>query len=92
LEEVLFTEGQHVKKGDVLATGTLLLVDNTVDQATSSIRLKASFPNEDEKPWPGDFVNARLPVETRKDVMHCPRLRFNAASKGCLPGSSRRAG
>jgi multidrug efflux system membrane fusion protein len=38
-----------------LATGKLLLVDNVIDQATATIRLKAMFPNEDEKLWPGEF-------------------------------------
>ena len=35
--------------------GKLLLVDNVIDQATATIRLKAMFPNEDEKLWPGEF-------------------------------------
>jgi multidrug efflux system membrane fusion protein len=65
-----------------LATGTLLLVDNTVDQATSTIRLKATFPNEDEKLWPGDFVNARLLVETRKDVIALPSSAVQRGPQG----------
>jgi multidrug efflux system membrane fusion protein len=67
---------------DRLATGTLLLVDNAVDQATSTIRLKASFPNEDEKLWPGDFVNARLLVETRKDVIAVPTSAVQRGPQG----------
>jgi multidrug efflux system membrane fusion protein len=67
---------------EALALGTLLLVDNTVDQATSTIRLKASFPNEDEKLWPGDFVNARLLVETRKDVIALPSSAVQRGQQG----------
>ena len=67
---------------EALATGTLLLVDNTVDQATSTIRLKASFPNEDEKLWPGDFVNARLLVEIRKDVIALPSSAVQRGPQG----------
>jgi membrane fusion protein, multidrug efflux system len=55
-----------------LATGTLLLIDNVVDQQTATIRLKAMFPNEDEKLWPGEFVNARLLVNTRTDAVVVP--------------------
>src|SRR5260370_41057385 len=48
-----------------LATGKLLLVDNQIDPATSTIKLKAMFPNEDERLWPGEFVNARVLIDTR---------------------------
>lgn len=51
----------------LLASGTLQLIDNAVDQATGTIRLKASFSNDDEALWPGQFVNVRLVLETRKD-------------------------
>ena len=39
-----------------LAEGTLLLVDNQIDQTTGTIRLKATFPNTDRSLWPGQFV------------------------------------
>jgi membrane fusion protein, multidrug efflux system len=55
-----------------LAKGTLLLVDNIIDQATATIRLKAMFPNEDEKLWPGEFVNARVLLETRSNAVVVP--------------------
>ena len=55
-----------------LATGQLLLIDNVIDQTTASIRLKAMFPNDDEVLWPGEFVNARLLLETRNDVLTIP--------------------
>jgi membrane fusion protein, multidrug efflux system len=55
-----------------LATGTLLLVDNIIDQATSTIRLKAMFPNGDEKLWPGEFVNAHVLIDTRSNAVVVP--------------------
>jgi membrane fusion protein, multidrug efflux system len=55
-----------------LATGTLLLVDNIMDQATATIRLKAMFPNDDEKLWPGEFVNAHVLLETRSNAVVVP--------------------
>ncbi|HLG87455.1 MAG TPA: efflux RND transporter periplasmic adaptor subunit [Alphaproteobacteria bacterium] len=45
-----------------LGRGTLELVDNQIDPATGTIRLKARFPNPAHKLWPGEFVNARLQV------------------------------
>jgi len=56
----------------VLGTGTLLLIDNIVDQASATMRLKAMFPNDDEQLWPGDFVNAKLLVDLRHDVLTIP--------------------
>jgi multidrug efflux system membrane fusion protein len=55
-----------------LSKGTLLLIDNFVDQASATMRLKAMFANEDDKLWPGDFVNARVLLEVRKDVLAIP--------------------
>lgn len=55
-----------------LGSGTLLLVDNVIDQTTSTIRLKATFPNEDERLWPGEFVHARLLADTRHDAVTVP--------------------
>jgi membrane fusion protein, multidrug efflux system len=55
-----------------LSKGTLLLIDSIVDQASATIRLKAMFANEDEKLWPGDFVNARVLLDVRRDVLVVP--------------------
>src|SRR5215469_10282560 len=55
-----------------LSKGTLLLIDNFVDQASATMRLKAVFANEDEGLWPGDFVNARVLVDVKKDVLAVP--------------------
>jgi multidrug efflux system membrane fusion protein len=56
----------------VLAKGKLLLIDSMVDQASATMRLKALFANEDDGLWPGDFVNAKVLVETRRDVITVP--------------------
>jgi len=55
-----------------LGAGRLLLIDNQIDQTTATIRLKAMFANADEKLWPGEFVNARLLVETRAGALVVP--------------------
>jgi membrane fusion protein, multidrug efflux system len=55
-----------------LATGTLLLIDNSIDQTTATMRLKAMFPNGDDALWPGEFVNARILLEIRHDALVVP--------------------
>ncbi|WP_158818777.1 efflux RND transporter periplasmic adaptor subunit [Methylocapsa sp. S129] len=67
-----------------LDRGFVEMADNQVDQTTGTIKLKAAFPNEVLKLWPGNFVNGRLIVETRRDgvtvssaaVRHGPRCDF----------------
>jgi multidrug efflux system membrane fusion protein len=53
----------------LLATGTLELIDNAIDQATGTMRLKARFPNDDESLWPGQFLNVRLMLTTRREAV-----------------------
>jgi len=65
-----------------LASGKLLLIDNAIDQATSTIRLKAMFPNDDERLWPGDFVNARLLMETQYNVLAVPSPAIQRGPRG----------
>ncbi|HWE20631.1 MAG TPA: efflux RND transporter periplasmic adaptor subunit [Hyphomicrobiaceae bacterium] len=55
-----------------LAEGNLKLIDNQVDTASGTIRLKASFPNQDNALWPGLSVTTRLLVSTVKDVVVVP--------------------
>jgi membrane fusion protein, multidrug efflux system len=52
-----------------LGEGTLKLLDNQVDTASGTIRLKASFDNLDKALWPGLSVSTRLLVATMKDVV-----------------------
>jgi membrane fusion protein, multidrug efflux system len=56
----------------MLGTGKILLIDAIIDQATASIRLKALFPNADEKLWPGEFVNVRVLIDTQQNVIAIP--------------------
>ncbi len=55
-----------------LSEGVLAVVNNQIDQTTGTILLKATFANEDLKLWPGQFVNSRLLVTTRKDGLVVP--------------------
>ena len=56
----------------VIDRGTLLVVDNQVDQTTGTIKLKAEFPNKDLQLWPGQFVNVRLLIDTLQQVVVAP--------------------
>ena len=55
-----------------LATGVLLTIDNQVDQTTGTVRFKASFPNEDDSLFPNQFVNARLLLDMKRNVVIVP--------------------
>jgi len=65
-----------------LAAGLLNTVDNQIDLATGTVRLKAEFPNEDEKLFPNQFVNVRLRVRTFKDAVVVPVAAIQYGSRG----------
>jgi multidrug efflux system membrane fusion protein len=56
----------------VLDQGTLTLIDNEIDQATGTARLKATFDNAHNTLWPGQYVNARVLIRTDRDVLTMP--------------------
>jgi multidrug efflux system membrane fusion protein len=65
-----------------LATGKLLLINNQIDQSTSTIQLKAEFPNDDERLWPGEFVHIRVLVATRKNAVTIPTVALQRGPEG----------
>lgn len=65
-----------------LSRGTLSTIDNLIDQATATYRLKATFANADEKLWPGEFVNARLLLKTQTNVVVIPPLAVQRGPRG----------
>jgi multidrug efflux system membrane fusion protein len=65
-----------------LDRGTLALVDNQVDTATGSIRLKAKFDNADTKLWPGLTVATRLQIETLKSAVVVPDVAVQRGPNG----------
>ncbi len=56
----------------VLAQGALETIDNQIDVTTGTIKLKAQFANDDQKLWPGQFVSARVVVDTLADAKIVP--------------------
>jgi len=55
-----------------LAVGTVLAVDNQIDPTTGTVKIKATFSNENSALYPNQFVNARLLVDTLKGATLIP--------------------
>ncbi len=62
--------------------GMLLTLDNQVDPQTGTIKLKATFPNEDRRLWPGAFVRVRLQVDTVPDAVTVPLVAVQRGPDG----------
>ena len=56
----------------ILATGALTFVDSAVDQTSGTINAKATFPNEDGRLWPGQYVRVSLDVGKRPNATTVP--------------------
>lgn len=54
------------------AEGRLSFIDNTVDQATGTIRLKGTFANQDKRLWPGQFVQVALTLTHQPNALVIP--------------------
>ena len=67
-----YAQGATGGRTGLLDTGTLTVLDNQVDPTTGTIKLKATFPNSDNRLWPGAFVGARVQVDTVKNAVVVP--------------------
>ena len=65
-----------------LANGTLLTVDNQIDVATGTVKLKARFPNADYGLFPNQFVNARMLLDVQKGATVIPPAAMQRGSQG----------
>jgi multidrug efflux system membrane fusion protein len=66
----------------IISTGKLETIDNQIDPTTATYKLKAIFANEDEKLWPGQFVNARILVNTQHNAMTIPNRAVQRGPSG----------
>ncbi|MBL9186912.1 MAG: efflux RND transporter periplasmic adaptor subunit [Opitutaceae bacterium] len=80
--ETLHVEAWDRSERTILATGSLRTVDNQIDLATGTLKLKAEFPNTDEKLFPNQFVNVRLRVQTLRDAVVIPSVGVQFGSRG----------
>jgi len=62
--------------------GELTFVDNAVDPTTGTIQLKATFPNEDDALWPGQFVEVELTISELKDAVVVPSQALQVGQSG----------
>ena len=71
-KEGIVVEGQIPGDESNPVMGKLSLVDNTVDAATGTVRLKATFINDDRRLYPGQFVNVVLTLGTATQAVVVP--------------------
>ncbi len=62
--------------------GELAFVNNTVDPSTGTIQLKATFPNSDNRLWPGQFLNVLLTLTTEPNVVVVPSQAIQTGQQG----------
>jgi multidrug efflux system membrane fusion protein len=62
--------------------GILTFVDNAVDTATGSIRLKGTFKNKENRLWPGQFVNVVLTLTIKPNAIVVPSQAIQASQEG----------
>jgi multidrug efflux system membrane fusion protein len=65
-----------------LAEGTVQLIDNAINQATATMRMKALFKNAPIKLWPNQFVKTRLLLTTRQNALVVPSTAIQRGPKG----------
>jgi multidrug efflux system membrane fusion protein len=64
------------------AMGWLSFIDNTVDQATGTIKLKGEFPNADRRLWPGQFVDVVLTLGNQPNAIVVPSQAIQNGQQG----------
>ena len=62
--------------------GKLSFIDNTVDAATGTIKLKGEFVNADRRLWPGQFVNVTLVLHTQPNAVVVPSQAVQNGQQG----------
>ncbi len=66
----------------LLTTGALSTIDNQIDSATGTIKLKAQFSNEESNLFPNQFVNVRLQLDVLQDALVIPSAAIQHGSSG----------
>ena len=81
------TKTLHVEAYDrsdtrLLAKGKLLSIDNQIDPATGTLKLKAEFDNTDATLFPNQFVNVHLLIDTKQNALYVPNAAIQHGSQG----------
>jgi multidrug efflux system membrane fusion protein len=82
LEGKLKVEALFSNDGGKPEEGSLSFVDNAVDSATGTIRLKGVFPNQDRRLWPGQFVDVALTLTTDPRAIVVPSQAVQTGQAG----------
>jgi membrane fusion protein, multidrug efflux system len=80
--EPLVVEAYPREGNELLGTGKLILLNNQIDTTTGTVQLKGSFPNPKHTLWPGQFVNVRLVLGTRKQALTIPAAAVQRGQDG----------
>ncbi len=75
-------ELQAVAGGKAIGDGTLMVVDNQIDQTTGTYKIKGRFPNEQSRLWPGQFVNVKLKLKILNDAIVVPSVAIQEGANG----------
>lgn len=67
---------------DKIAVGKLSLMENTIDNATGTLGVRATFANADETLWPGAIVNVRVTLRNEDNVVAIPREAVQMSQRG----------
>jgi multidrug efflux system membrane fusion protein len=78
----LVVQAYSQETGDLLDTGEVSVADNRVDASTGTVELKARFPNPARHLWPGQFVNAKLVLQTLSNATVVPTAAVNRRPNG----------
>ena len=70
--------------GDTLpdSRGTITFMDNAVEGATGTIKLKATFPNAETRLWPGQFVHVKVLLEQQEGAVVIPAAALQNSQTG----------
>ena len=78
----LVVEAMGRDGNQLLARGKLEVIDNQINQATATMRMKAVFDNANRALWPNQFVKTRLLVDVRKNVLVVPAVAVQRGPQG----------
>lgn len=70
------------QSGQDPVSGVLSFIDNQVERVTSTIRLKATFDNESETLWPGQYVDVRVELDVLENVITVPSQAVQTSQDG----------
>jgi multidrug efflux system membrane fusion protein len=73
---------QAIAGSGILGEGNLLVVDNQIDQSTGTVRIKGVFPNQQNRLWPGQFVNVKLKLKTLENAIVVSSVAIQQGANG----------